>query len=196
MCGESTGDWWIPRTKGQWYGKCFHLMILSSTRPTLSHYHLNTSSNENVLIKELFALVQSFVCVCLIGTIHIPTSGRGTLQAIFHINVTDINVWNVCKRSLTYLAHSTSWIVGERIEVHEGDIYSLSMPHFQHPGAICGSNRETLSHRAGQVSWGGPCHQMAKGRAFTTRGSHHWKEQDIGVISRGYPAKRALSAMR
>ena len=27
MCGEFTGDRWIPRTKGQWRGKCFHLMM-------------------------------------------------------------------------------------------------------------------------------------------------------------------------
>ena len=24
--GEFTGHWWIPHTKGQWRGKCFHLM--------------------------------------------------------------------------------------------------------------------------------------------------------------------------
>ena len=29
LCGEFTGDWWIPRTKGQWRGKCFHLMTSS-----------------------------------------------------------------------------------------------------------------------------------------------------------------------
>ena len=27
LWGESTGDRWIPLTKGQWRGKCFHLMI-------------------------------------------------------------------------------------------------------------------------------------------------------------------------
>ena len=27
--GESTGDRWIPLTKGQWRGKCFHLMTSS-----------------------------------------------------------------------------------------------------------------------------------------------------------------------
>ena len=29
LCGEFTGDWWIPHTKGQWRGKCFHLMTSS-----------------------------------------------------------------------------------------------------------------------------------------------------------------------
>ena len=29
LCGEFTGDRWIPRTKGQWRGKCFHLMMSS-----------------------------------------------------------------------------------------------------------------------------------------------------------------------
>ena len=29
LCGEFTGDRWIPHTKGQWRGKCFHLMTSS-----------------------------------------------------------------------------------------------------------------------------------------------------------------------
>ena len=29
FCGEFTGVWWIPRTKGQKHGKCFHLMTSS-----------------------------------------------------------------------------------------------------------------------------------------------------------------------
>ena len=30
LCGEFTGDRWIPRTNGQLRGKCFHLMTSSS----------------------------------------------------------------------------------------------------------------------------------------------------------------------
>ena len=29
LCGEFTGDRWIPRTNGQWRGKCFYLMTSS-----------------------------------------------------------------------------------------------------------------------------------------------------------------------
>ena len=29
LCGEFTGNRWIPRTNGQWRGKCFHLMTSS-----------------------------------------------------------------------------------------------------------------------------------------------------------------------
>ena len=29
LCGEFTGHRWIPRSKGQWRGKCFHLMTSS-----------------------------------------------------------------------------------------------------------------------------------------------------------------------
>ena len=29
LCWEFAGDRWIPRTKGQWRGKCFHLMTSS-----------------------------------------------------------------------------------------------------------------------------------------------------------------------
>ena len=31
LCGEFTGDRWIPRTNGQLRGKCFHLMTSSCT---------------------------------------------------------------------------------------------------------------------------------------------------------------------
>ena len=29
LCVEFTGDWWVPRTNGQWRRKCFHLMTSS-----------------------------------------------------------------------------------------------------------------------------------------------------------------------
>ena len=35
LCGEFTGDRWIPRTNGQWRGKCLHLM----TSPCLKNIH-------------------------------------------------------------------------------------------------------------------------------------------------------------
>ena len=31
LCGEFTGDRWIPRTNGMWRGKCFHWMTSSCT---------------------------------------------------------------------------------------------------------------------------------------------------------------------
>ena len=36
LWGEFTSDWWIPRTKGQWRGKSFHLM--TSSCPCWPHY--------------------------------------------------------------------------------------------------------------------------------------------------------------
>ena len=39
LWGELTGDQWIPRTKGQWRGKCFHLMTpkwIASRIPSLT----------------------------------------------------------------------------------------------------------------------------------------------------------------
>ena len=35
LCWDVTGDRWIPRTKGQKRGKCFHLMTSPWTRPSL-----------------------------------------------------------------------------------------------------------------------------------------------------------------
>ena len=38
LCGQFTDHWRIPRTKGQWRGKCFHLMTSSFPPPTLSSH--------------------------------------------------------------------------------------------------------------------------------------------------------------
>ena len=35
LCGEVTGDRWIPRTHGQYHGKCFHLMTSSCLHLTV-----------------------------------------------------------------------------------------------------------------------------------------------------------------
>ena len=39
LCGEFTGDRWIPRTKGRWRGKCFHLMTSSYDYCNSIYYH-------------------------------------------------------------------------------------------------------------------------------------------------------------
>ena len=46
LCGEFTGDRWIPRTNGQLRGKCFHSMT-SSWDPLL----INTSVNEDINVE-------------------------------------------------------------------------------------------------------------------------------------------------
>ena len=40
LCEEFTGDRWIPRTKGQWRGKCFHLMMSSCCKQLRLFYLL------------------------------------------------------------------------------------------------------------------------------------------------------------
>ena len=44
LCGEFTGDRWIPRTNGQLRGKCFHLMT-SSCRP----FKFNTKYDDVIM---------------------------------------------------------------------------------------------------------------------------------------------------
>ena len=43
LCGEFTGDRWIPRTNGQLRGKCFHLMtsscIVKHSLQSLKHFN-------------------------------------------------------------------------------------------------------------------------------------------------------------
>ena len=38
LCGEFTGDRWIPRTNGQWRRKCFHLMTSSCIIIALNYW--------------------------------------------------------------------------------------------------------------------------------------------------------------
>ena len=45
LCGEFTGDRWIPRTNGQWRGKCFHFpfddVIMIESRIVLISFHVH-----------------------------------------------------------------------------------------------------------------------------------------------------------
>ena len=40
LCGEFTGDRWIPRTNGQLRGKCFHLMTSSCTKTSHERHRM------------------------------------------------------------------------------------------------------------------------------------------------------------
>ena len=44
LCGEFTGDRWIPRINGQWCGKCFHLITSSWN----SEDHARTVPNKKI----------------------------------------------------------------------------------------------------------------------------------------------------
>ena len=53
LCGEFTGDQWIPRTNGQSRGKCFHLMTSSwsavwATMKTTARAYTSHKSTENL----------------------------------------------------------------------------------------------------------------------------------------------------
>ena len=49
LWGESTGDWWIPLTKGQWHRKCFNLMTSSWGRG-MGHHSCMQNLTEVLLI--------------------------------------------------------------------------------------------------------------------------------------------------
>ena len=51
--GESTSDRWIPLTRGQWHGKCFHLMT-SSCHANHSWQHVETRHFPNNIFKCIF----------------------------------------------------------------------------------------------------------------------------------------------
>ena len=58
LCGEFTGDRWIPRTKGQWRGKCFHLMTSSWIS---IHMPYNCTINVREWIRKLITSFTMYV---------------------------------------------------------------------------------------------------------------------------------------
>ena len=87
LCGEFTGDRWIPPTIGQLRGKCFHLMMSSwywanttttspsqkdSNLPVLCSQYISKvfHCNNNCLVGSLWEVLSCFVwlCFCLYQT--------------------------------------------------------------------------------------------------------------------------------
>ena len=50
LWGEYTGDWWVPLTKGQWRGKCFHPMTSSWTKIAQIHREIRVWMNNYIHI--------------------------------------------------------------------------------------------------------------------------------------------------
>ena len=67
LCGEFTGDRWIPRTNGQLRGKCFHLMTSSwyttYTKGTIE-INLNPYDCDHNIYTEVYKLVALALTVC------------------------------------------------------------------------------------------------------------------------------------
>ena len=59
LCGEFTGDRWIPRTNGQLRGKCFHLMT-SSCYPLTSCLRYFDNTSYAILNQPLVFLVRAY----------------------------------------------------------------------------------------------------------------------------------------
>ena len=60
LCGEFTGDRWIPRTKGQLRGKCFHMMTSSWNHwPSVTGIHrpIVHSPQKRPVMRDYDALV-------------------------------------------------------------------------------------------------------------------------------------------
>ena len=73
LWGEFAGERWIPRTKGQWRGKCFHLMTSSfnecflTIQPAESETWMNDNTNTNYQKTESDELM-SLLCYSLMHT--------------------------------------------------------------------------------------------------------------------------------
>ena len=72
LCGDFTGDGWIPRTNGQLRGKCFHLMTSSSLVDT--HYGMIMFMHIDPLVN-----VSPLIC-CLILILWIISAPINSMQ--------------------------------------------------------------------------------------------------------------------
>ena len=80
LCGQFTGDWWIPRTNGQRGRKCSHLMTSSWTRPSLK---LNTTDADDLRTLEAKAFTFR---VLTLQSRNIPVSQqKGIGKIIFRV---------------------------------------------------------------------------------------------------------------
>ena len=61
LCGEFTGDRWIPRTKGQWRGKCFHLMTSSCTMSLTTFCNHVVSLDFTQILQGCFTLKPNYM---------------------------------------------------------------------------------------------------------------------------------------
>ena len=59
LCGEFTGDRWIPRTKGQQCGKCFHLMTSSWTNDPIRR---NSDATRSLMYFDSRNCFENLVC--------------------------------------------------------------------------------------------------------------------------------------
>ena len=82
--GEFTGDRWIPRTKGQKRGKCFHLMT-SSWLSWIKHYRYDNTTKKFILV--------------MINTLRPRQNGRHFADDIFRRISFNENVWILIKVS-------------------------------------------------------------------------------------------------
>ena len=67
LCGELTRDRWIPRTKGQWRRKCFHLMMSSWVRRSLSFQLCGRNIGLIVHISVRKWCIMGFFSWCIVG---------------------------------------------------------------------------------------------------------------------------------
>ena len=68
LWGEFTGDRWIPRTKGQWRGKCFHLMASSWSKTAClpcTVALVNAYVTRHCVLHIVCVRVCVYVCVCV-----------------------------------------------------------------------------------------------------------------------------------
>ena len=95
LCGEFTGDRWIPSTKGQWCWKCFHLMtsswcIRSEIKTVMLCFALPWLYNQfmNVLYTHILqgSYSLSVETHCCQSSRSLETTGFGVIIIVSHWN--------------------------------------------------------------------------------------------------------------
>ena len=96
LWGEFIGDRWIPLTKGQWRGKCFHWMTYSclSVLITLSVFSkVDRIAHDNVIIWKHFPRYWPFVRGIPRPPVNSPLKGQWRGALMFTLICARINGW-------------------------------------------------------------------------------------------------------
>ena len=117
LCEEFTGDRWIPRTKGQWHRKCFHLMTSSWFGLFLVLIFVVVKEGSTLINNYKISLIRMMYTQCEVSGLYIVymnyTHGLVLLGFVWVLSIFDWfhNIWlpTFCRLHVSILL-SIPWL--------------------------------------------------------------------------------------
>ena len=89
LCGEFTGDRWIPRTNGQLRGKCFHFMtsswdVFRDTETNIHRFNSRCFSGSIWWPRPVSTMIQVMACCLTAPSLHLKQCWPMIKQVLWH----------------------------------------------------------------------------------------------------------------